>query len=307
MRWEHMLPDELDAALAQCPLVYLTYGLCEPHGLHSAVGLDGIKAHGVACRAARAHGGIVAPPFLWHIHEIGYEAAWAERTIGDRNPWLTSVPPWVFFKMFFYQLRAVAARGFHAAIVLSGHWSFEQDFRRIAEIFMQHSPLRVWAGADHEALEGISYPGGHAGSGETSVLWAVRPDLVDLSRLPQCAQEEMVRVMATGRDAAQSSPRLGEALLDAHVAWLGQKGTELLAAYKPPLQAAGRHPGYPWGALTFGETERIWRQEIEPLIVDLDCMDVWPVPGPVDPSSAWAPNEVSHVGLQWTHMDNVEA
>ena len=79
VRWEYMLPDELDAALAQCPLAYLTYGLCEPHGLHSAVGLDGIKAHGVACRAARAHGGIVAPPFLWHIHEIGYEAAWAER------------------------------------------------------------------------------------------------------------------------------------------------------------------------------------------------------------------------------------
>ena len=52
VRWEEMFPDELDAALARCPLVYLTYGLCEPHGLHNAVGLDGLKAHGLACRAA---------------------------------------------------------------------------------------------------------------------------------------------------------------------------------------------------------------------------------------------------------------
>jgi len=164
VRWEEMFPDELDAALAACPLVYLTYGLCEPHGLHNAVGLDALKAHGLACRAAEAHGGIVAPPFFWHVHEIGYEAAWAERTIGDRNPWLTSVPPWVLYKMFLYQLRAVAARGFHAAIVLSGHAPHQDDFRRICAIFMRHSPLRIWAGGEHEASDGIEYPSVAAGA-----------------------------------------------------------------------------------------------------------------------------------------------
>ena len=133
VRWEEMFPDELDAALARCPLVYLTYGLCEPHGLHNAVGLDALKAHALACRAAQAHGGLVAPPFFWHVHEIGYHAAWGARTIGDRNPWLTSLPPWVFFQMFFYHLRAAGARGFHAAIVITGHYGgpgtipFEED------------------------------------------------------------------------------------------------------------------------------------------------------------------------------------
>src|SRR5918997_6408299 len=69
VRWEEMFPDELDAALARRPVVYLTYGLCEPHGLHNAVGLDALKAHAIACRAAETHGGIVAPPFVWHMHE----------------------------------------------------------------------------------------------------------------------------------------------------------------------------------------------------------------------------------------------
>ena len=297
VRWEEMFPDELDAALARCPLVYLTYGLCEPHGLHNAVGLDGLKAHGLACRAAETHGGIVAPPFFWHIHEIGYEAAWAERTIGDRNPWLTSVPPWVLYKIFFYQLRTVAARGFHAAIVLTGHFPHQDDFRRVSAIFMRHSSLRIWAGGDHEAIEGIEYPHGHAGRGETSVLWALYPELVDMSRLAQGTPEEISHVMATGPDAGQSSRRLGESLVEAHVTWLGRKGAELLAAYQPPAQPARRTPGNPLGALTFGETERLWREEVEPLMSEIGSMDVFPGHEHIDPASPWAPNEMSHKGL----------
>src|ERR687889_536081 len=56
IRWEEMFPDELDAALARRPVVYLTYGLCEPHGLHNAVGLDALKAHAIACLAAEERG-----------------------------------------------------------------------------------------------------------------------------------------------------------------------------------------------------------------------------------------------------------
>src|SRR5438045_3884378 len=83
VRWERMFPDELEQAFAACPLVYFPYGLCEPHGPQNALGLDGLKAHGIACTAARAHGGIVAPPDYWHIHELGMYAAWAERAGGQ--------------------------------------------------------------------------------------------------------------------------------------------------------------------------------------------------------------------------------
>ena len=76
------VPGQLEAAFAACPLVYFTYGLCEPHGPQNAVGLDSLKAHAIACRAAEAHGGIVAPPDYWHIHELGGYAAWAERAVG---------------------------------------------------------------------------------------------------------------------------------------------------------------------------------------------------------------------------------
>src|SRR5215213_5764304 len=112
VRWERMFPDELEQAFAACPLVYFPYGLCEPHGPQNTVGLDALKAHGIAFAAAHAHGGIVAPPDYWHIHEVGT----VPRT------WLTSTPPWMHFKNVCYHIRAADALGFHAAIFLTGHY-----------------------------------------------------------------------------------------------------------------------------------------------------------------------------------------
>ncbi len=291
VRWEEMFPDELDAALAGCPLAYLTYGPCEPHGLHNALGLDEFKAHGVAVAAAQAHGGIVVPPYFWHVHEIGIEARWAHETIGDRNPWLTDIPPWLFFKNYWYHLRATAARGFHAAIVLTGHAPYARDLQRISDIFMQHSPLRIWAGGDGDAIDDPDYSSGHAGRLETSLLWALRPDLVDMSRLAQGSTEEIIRVMATGADAGEASRRLGEELVAVHVEWLGRKAAELLDAYRPRSQPAHPTPGNPLGALTFDQTEQLWREEIEPILAELDCMGLPSGHQPVDPNSPWAPNE----------------
>ena len=83
VRWERMFPDELEQAFAACPLVYFTYGLCEPHGPQNALGLDALKAHAIACAAARDHGGIVAPPDYWHIHEVGGYASWGAANVGE--------------------------------------------------------------------------------------------------------------------------------------------------------------------------------------------------------------------------------
>src|SRR4051812_31905950 len=119
VRWERMLPHELEAAFAACPAVYFGYGLREPHGPHCALGLDGLKAHGLLVRTARRHGGIVAPADFWHVHELGGYALWAEREIGEARPWLTAVPPWVHFKKGCFHVPAAEGLGFHPALLLS--------------------------------------------------------------------------------------------------------------------------------------------------------------------------------------------
>jgi creatinine amidohydrolase len=198
--------------------------------------------------------------------------------------------------MFFYQLRAVAARGFHAAIVITGHYGGnEHDFKRVAAVFTRHNPLQVWAGADYEFIEFADFHGDHAGRCETSQLWALRPELVDMSRLAQGSPDQIGRVMATGPDAGQASRRLGEEIIRSQIAWLGRKAAELLAAYQPPAVPAQPTPGNPLGALTFDEAEQLWCAEIEPLLAEFTSMNLKPGQDRADPASSWAPNEMSRL------------
>lgn len=265
VRWEEMFPDELDAALAANPVAYLTLGLCEPHGLHNAVGLDALKAHGLAVEAATRNGGIVAPPFFWHIHEQGIEAAWGDANIGDRNPWLTSLPHWVFYKVVWYQLRTLEARGFKAAILITGHWPYEQDLKELASVFMEHSALRIWAGSDGECVDPDQrFEQDHAGNYETSIMWSLHPSLVDLSRLVPASDPDGGPPMATGATAARASRRYGDQIVDVMTAWLGRKAAELLESHRAPEHAGTPVPGNPLGAMSLDEAERIWQAEVEP-------------------------------------------
>lgn len=284
VRWERMFPDQLEDALAGCPVVYLTYGLCEPHGLYNAVGLDALKVHSLACEAARRHGGIVAPPFYWHIHEMGLEAPWADGTIGDRNPWLTSLPPWVFYQCVWYQLRAAVERGFRAAVLLTGHMPYEHDLRRLSQLFMGHSHLRVWAGSDVE-LHDAETSDGHAGRYETSLLWAMHPDLVDRSRLEEGQQAE--GVMAGSAGARSASRREGELLVRAGVDRLGAVAAALLDAGEDDeiVQSQRR--------MTIDEAERLWRTEVSPVLPEFVSFQEPEGYGTVRDGSQWAANQRS--------------
>ena len=88
-----------------------------------------------------------------------------------------------------YHIRAVDALGFHGAILFSGHSGPHRlDVPVVIEIMQAHVGVRMYSsmsiGADVERFEDGKGLGGHAGRGETSVLWAVAPDCVDMSRMP---------------------------------------------------------------------------------------------------------------------------
>ena len=146
VRWDRMFPDELEAAFEECPIAYLPYGLCEPHGPQNAVGMDAIRAHGTLCRVARTFGGIVAPPEYWNCHEVGIYGAWAQKKVGEVRPWLTAVPPWLFFRNLCYHVRAIDALGFHGVIIFSGHSGPHRlDIPILLDILQQHVSARIYS------------------------------------------------------------------------------------------------------------------------------------------------------------------
>ncbi|HEV8637489.1 MAG TPA: creatininase family protein [Chloroflexota bacterium] len=290
VRWERMLPDELEAAFAACPLVYFAYGLCEPHGPQNALGLDTLKAHGIACRAAWAHGGVVAPPDFWHIHELGGYASWAARAVGEvERSWLTAVPPWVHFKNVLYQIRAADALGFHGALLITGHYGPNwRDLKRLVELVQPRVGVRLYALPDFEANQpGFAQDGqsggDHAGRVETSLLWAIEPECVDVSRIPPPDAGAHGPHFAMGPNAGEANRRIGERMVEDEVQWLGQKARELLAAYDREAPTDRLR--------TFAETEVLWTEVVLPALPTFETMqDRWGDQPPPPEGSVWRTN-----------------
>lgn len=292
VRWERMFPDELEAAFAACPVVYFTYGLCEPHGPQSAVGLDGLKAHAIACEAARQHGGIVAPPHWWHIHDYGATSGFGHQEIGDvPRAWLTPLPPWHFFKSVLHHVRTADALGFAATLLVSGHWtSSGRDLARMAELLQPHVATRLagmgdWDGND-DGFDGVRVD--HAGKVETSLLWAVEPECVDLSRLPHDGTAGPH--WAIGPEAERSNRRVGERMAADEVAFLGATARRLLAEHA----AAGRRDAL----VAYDDVETLWRDVVRPALPTFETFppdgeDFWLVPD----DSRWAVNRAPSTPL----------
>lgn len=265
VQWERMFPDELEAAFAACPGVYFTYGLCEPHGPHNAVGLDSLKAHAIACAAAERFGGIVAPPDYWHIHEHGMYANWAYQNVGEARSWLTAMPAWQHFKNVCYHVRAADALGFHAAIFLTGHYGPNwEDLKTLLGLIQPAFAMRLYGLPDFEAntrgFEG-NEGGDHAGRVETSLLSALEPACVDMTRLPE--PDAPGPHFAMGKTAHQSNRQEGERMVNDEVEWLGKKMQELLEAYPQNRQSQ---------PLTFNEVEELWEETVKPALKDFKTM-----------------------------------
>ena len=177
--------------------------------------LDALKAHGIAYHAAQKSGGIVAPPDYWHIHELSGYAAWAANSVGEvERSWLTATPPWVHFKNICYHIRAAEALGFHAVLLITGHYGPNwNDLKTLTELVQPYTRARLYSLPDKEAnkpgFDGDGKRSGdHAGKVETSLLWAVEPGCVDTSRFPDPAEPRPH--FAMGKDAREADRRIGE-------------------------------------------------------------------------------------------------
>ena len=158
--------------------------------------------------------------------------------MGDVRPWLTAVPPWIFLKNLCYHIRAVDALGFHVAVLFSGHSGPHRlDVPVVLEILQQHVSVRLYSlmslGTGESRFKDDRGMGGHAGRGETSLLWAVAPDCVDLSRLP--GPDEPGPHFAQGDYVDISSRRAGEEMAADTAEHISEKAKELLrSCFKNP-------------------------------------------------------------------------
>lgn len=252
VRYEEMLPHEIIARRAKFPAAFIGLGGLEWHGEHLAVGNDALKAQKL-CEMAAARSGGFAFPTLWYGEPRTYKLIEAHADCKRR----------VHRRMGF---RAAKFEAKQFGRTSDEQVAFYQQVLRHALVEMNslemkavclvcgHYPLRTWAVPvvrrfnrdfpDTQAFAGIEfhYPrkskdvgGDHAAKWETSYLWYLRPDCVDMSVFLGREKEKPLGVYGID-PRAEASVEVGRKACDLIVEGMVRKARALIR------KAGGRRP-----------------------------------------------------------------
>jgi len=223
VKYEEMLPHELDEAVAQFPVAYVPFGSLEWHGRHLALGNDTLKAYNILLLTAQKYGGVVVPPTYW-----GIVGKWKDWTMNDIGQELADA---LYTKIF----EALADVGFKVIIGVTGH---DVDPQRSAIQKGVDAVKATGKATGFAMMEGDLYNltddrMDHAAHWETSLLMYLRPELVDMSRIAHEnleTDEGRKEAGIHGRDPRKFASReLGEKIANAIADSIGAKAQELLA------------------------------------------------------------------------------
>ncbi len=206
--YTELRPQQFRERLATAPIAYLPLGTLEWHGEHLPLGSDGLQSQGFFVELAQEVGGIVLPMLF-----VGPDR---QRDTPDgplfgMDLCLTDDPRhryptqqlagsayWVPDGLFHDLLRAVLtqlARAGFRIVVGHGHGPSTKAFAAGHDEWrgdLGLETLTCW-GSDVDR-EGLGIQVDHAAMNETSLVMALRPELVDLSTLPADAKEWPVGV-----------------------------------------------------------------------------------------------------------------
>lgn len=176
LKYEEMLPHELQEALERLPVAIVPTGLLEWHGEHLPLGQDALKAYGLCLETARKlGGGVVLPPNYWG--RPGFSSYLGTLTFSEEA--LTPL-----FMEIFEQLEKIGAR---VVLLVTGHYGPTQvEFvKSVAGQYMDRGTgLRIIARPEYEGVEiDGEQPSDHAGKWESSMFWHLYPELTHMDNL----------------------------------------------------------------------------------------------------------------------------
>ncbi len=232
---------EWEQKIAQNAIVFIAIGATEQHGPHLPLNVDVILPTGVCERVARTVGGIVAPTIPY-----GYKSQ--PRSGGGQSfPGTTSLDAHTLTLVLRDVIRDMGAHGARRFVLVNGHyenaWPIVEgldlalrELRRDGIKDVTAMRLEYWDFIRPETFDRIfpeGFPGielEHASLIETSLMLLLRPDLVDLAKIPQEGRGSFppydihppppgyLRATGVLADARGASAEIGQWLMDDHVA-----------------------------------------------------------------------------------------
>jgi creatinine amidohydrolase len=220
--YAELTPQEFRERLAEAPIAYLPLGTLEWHGEHLPLGSDGLQSLGFFEFLANEVGGIVLPMLFLGPDRMqnqnGRELYGMDIFHGRENQHyesqqLTGSAYWVPEETFLIILESILKQlkraGFRI-VVGHGHGPSTSFFRDHASEWKDKYDLEclVCWGSEYDR-KGLGIQVDHAAMNETSLVMALRPDLVQMERLP--ADLDQWPVGIGGKDPREfASPDVGE-------------------------------------------------------------------------------------------------
>lgn len=177
VRLDRLLPFQIRARMQANATVFIPLGTIEWHSEHLPVGLDALTAEGLCLRVADKIGGMVYP--VLHYGTGGGHGAY---------PWTVMLQtPDELQRTLSFTLQRLNDFGVKKVLLFSGHFPDEQ-LQMIDDLASNWNQtkgeMRVVA-SDVSRIPNLNFAPDHAGLFETTLLYALHPELVDETRLPK--------------------------------------------------------------------------------------------------------------------------
>jgi len=226
--YEELTPKEFSTRLANCPVAYLPLGTLEWHGVHLPIGSDGLQSQELFKRLAGKVGGIVLPMIFLgpDFYDSTYNSPSGRKFYGmdyakqlpsgRRDPQqLPGSAYWVPDSTFCIMLEAIMyqlSRAGFKIVIAHGHTPSLWKINGHAEGWMKKYNLKVMTCSGDDSGN-LCFMCDHAAANETSIMMALRPDLVHMENLPKDSAEWPLAI--AGRDPRIfASSRFGNEIVD---------------------------------------------------------------------------------------------
>ena len=194
--YENLCPKGFRKRLDEMPIAYLPLGTLEWHGPHLPLGADGIQSKGLFKIMAEEVGGIVLPSLFVgpdRIFEDGSRKYYGMdiNTGGTVTVYDTQQLPgsayWVPVRLFEDLLMNIMEQlhraGFQV-VIGHGHGPYIKCFQGIRERVREEWGMFLYTAWDFAQEEKLKIQNDHAGANETSLMMALRPELVQMQEAP---------------------------------------------------------------------------------------------------------------------------
>ncbi len=225
VRYDELLPHKFRKRLAERPIAYLPLGTLEWHGEHLPLGSDAMQSEGLMVECARRFGGIVMPP-IYLGPDRAKPADYGKMLVGMDYA-NTTTPPrqldgscyWVpagFHLLLVDAILAQLKRAGFRAVFADGHGPSRTSWVENLSERQARFDLKLF-GVTKDIAGKWKSQVDHAARNETSLMMHLRPDLVDLSQLPQArstwpqgvgGQDPRDATAAYGRECFEQSVEL---------------------------------------------------------------------------------------------------